>query len=348
MKRFLLKSLLYSIPIITPIVLFTIFINPHLHGDIGPRGYITFADDYGKYNLPTNNKVVNCEYNYNNFSDSCILTIGDSFSQTNIASISYNYFLANYTNYKVVNLSQQCYTVSPFTRFMYFSKTRRLPKIVILETVERRMVERLCKLTLSQSAETMLTRHYVDTTISTNNNSKNKTIFEKTQEYIKRNLHLSGYENPIKSSVLNKVCFTCADKESSLYFYEDDVNQLPMSDSLLNLAIIKLDSLYDYADSLGIELYVLIAADKYDVYQDYIVDNPYPQQNVLERFYAMYPHPRMINSKDTLSQMIANDVMDVYWCNNTHWSPIGSKAVAEQLAKTINRCENDTIFSITQ
>ena len=122
MKRFLLKSLLYSIPIITPIVLFTIFINPHLHGDIGPLGYITFADDYGKYNLPTNNKVVNCEYNYNNFSDSCILIIGDSFSQTNIASISYNYFLANYTNYKVVNLSQQCYTVSPFTRFMYFSK----------------------------------------------------------------------------------------------------------------------------------------------------------------------------------------------------------------------------------
>ena len=345
MKRFLIKIILYSIPIIVPIIFFCIGIHPHLHGDIGSLGYVTFADNYGKYELPTTPKVLDCGYGYTNFIDCCVLTIGDSFSQTKKEEVSYNYFLANYTNYQIVNLSHQCYMVSPFTRFMYMSKTRNLPKIVILETVERHMVERLCEFTLYHSAESMIVKHLVDTTIAISNKVKNKTVLEKSQEWIKRKI---GYENPIKVSILNKPCFTCANKENKLYFYQDDINNLPIPDSLLNLAVVKLDSLFNYADSIGIDLYLLIAADKYDVYQDYIVDNPYPQQDMLERFFAMYPHPRIINSKDTLSQMIANDVMDVYWCNNTHWSPRGSKAVAEQLAKKINRCENDTIFSINQ
>lgn len=42
-----------------------------------------------------------------------------------------------------------------------------------------------------------------------------------------------------------------------------------------------------------------------------------------------------INSKDTLSKMVEQGVLDVYWCNNTHWSPVGAGAVAEQV---LNLC----------
>jgi hypothetical protein len=67
---------------------------------------------------------------------------------------------------------------------------------------------------------------------------------------------------------------------------------------------------------------------------------------MLEKLSALYPHPNIINSKDTLSKMVEQGVLDVYWCDDTHWSPIGSKAVAEQLAKIINCCKNDTIFQL--
>ena len=58
---------------------------------------------------------------------------------------------------------------------------------------------------------------------------------------------------------------------------------------------------------------------------------------MLEKLSALYPHPNIINSKDTLSKMLEQGVLDVYWCNDTHWSPIGAEAVAHQVLDTINR-----------
>lgn len=337
MKRFTLKSLLYSVPIIIPIIIFVFFINPYLLGDIGPLGYVTFPKNYGKYTLKEKNKMINCGYNYSALNDSCILTIGDSFSE----GISYNYFLNLKTDYNVVNLAKQVHTVSPFTRFLYLSKTQNLPRIVIVETVERHLVERLCELSVSSSTELMIAKNGIDTLIISNKKSKQKTILEKTQEWAKRKI---GYKNPIEFSMLNKECFTCKGKEKSLYFYYEDINKIPQKEGSLNKAIMNLDSLFTYAESIGVELYVLVAADKYDIYQDYIIDNPYPKQDLLERLSIVYPHSKIINSKDTLSKMVAKGVLDVYWCNNTHWSPMGAEAVADMIVEKINRCEKDTIF----
>ena len=246
------------------------------------------------------------------------------------------------------NMTQRWYD-NPFLRFLYLSKTKKLPKIVIIESVERYFIERIYDLNYSMTDLEMLSKNLIDTTGDSNSlQIKQRTILEETQEWMKREIGMIGYKNPIKSVTLNKECFTCTHKENKLYFYQDDINQLPTSDSLLYLASIKLDRLFAYADSVGIDLYVLIAADKYDIYQDYIVDNPYPQQNVLERLNAIFPHPKIINSKDTLSNMVEQGVLDVYWCNDTHWSPIGAEAVAKQLAERINQYRNDTIFLMTQ
>ena len=334
MKRFLLKSLLYSIPIITPIVLFTIFINPHLHGDIGPLGYITFADEYA-VTKTVNNKVHNCGYNYAMFNAGDILTIGDSFSQTNEREISYNYFLAEYWNNNVFNLYQDRWA-NPFNRFIYLSKTNNLPNIVIVESVERYLIERLNDVNLCLTPQEMIQQKLIDTTIN-NESIKRKSILEKTQEWIKRNLRLKGYENPIHHVKLSKSLFSCDDKEYDLYFYCDDIKNLNLRESLLDSAIVKLDSLFNYAASINIDLYILVAADKYDVYQDFIIDNEYQNQYLLDNIKKRYNHTHLIISKDTLYHMVENGVKDVYWSNNTHWSPIGSEAVARQVLQHIEQ-----------
>ena len=88
MKRFVLKSLLYSLPILIPIIIFVFFISPYLSGDIGPLGYIRFSKGYGELELLEDSKVIHSGYKLPSFSDSCLLTIGDSFSQ----GVSYNHF----------------------------------------------------------------------------------------------------------------------------------------------------------------------------------------------------------------------------------------------------------------
>lgn len=333
MKRFILKVLLYSAPIIIPILAFLCFINPYLHGDMGVLGYITFPIDYGKYNDYVENKVINCGYD-NVFDDSCIFVIGDSFSQTKGNVISYTHYLAEDLENVVVNLYQEWYK-NPLDRFLYMSKTQNLPRIVIVEMVERMFVSHVMNMDLSLSAEKMLEIQKVDTTAEYKSTSK--TLLEKVQEWSKREMSIMGFESPIKECILSKPCFTCQDKEQHLYFYMDDIQNTNVNDSLIDIVIRKMDDLFCYSKALGVELYILIAADKYDVYQDYILDNVYPAQNILDDFSARYNNSYLINSKDTLSQMVANDIKDVYWCNDTHWSPIGSKAVARQIINIIDK-----------
>lgn len=345
MKQFIQKILLYSIPIIVPVVIFSVFVNPNLHGDIGPLGYVTFADAYAKVELLNDNKVVNSSYALKKIDENSVLTIGDSFSQTNInkGEVSYNYYLANYTDLKVYNLNQQ-WNINPFARFLYMSKTMTLPRIVIIESVERYFIENLLSIEISLSVEDMLIYNMVDTIVDYK--SQPKSILEKTQEWVKRELCINGYDNPVKFALLNHSYFSCENRESELYFYVDDIRHVELTDSMAKIVIEKLDNLYRYTESLGVQLYILIAADKYNVYQDFIVNNPYPHKNILDKLFSMYDNQCVINSKDTLSNMVANYVQDVYWCNNTHWSPVGSEAVAIQVAKVINQTQGKEIFKV--
>lgn len=328
MKRFILKSLLYGLPIFIPLAIFVCFINPKLSGDIGPLGYITFPNGYSD-TIFSENKVQNCGYDFSNYSADGILTIGDSFSKASLEDISYNYYLAEFWDNNVYNLPINWWT-TPFNRFIYLSKTQDIPKIIIIESVERHLIERLNEITLNLTPEEMIRKGIIDTT-NNESHSEKKSILEKTQEWMKRNMNIKGYDNPIYHAKLSQPLFSCQGKENDLYFYCDDISNANPHDTLINSAIKKLDSLFNYASTIDVELYILIAADKYDVYQDYIINNEHPKQKMLDIIAERYNHPNLINSKDTLSNMVENGIRDVYWSNNTHWSPIGSKAVALQV-----------------
>ena len=332
MKRFVVKTLLYSFPIWMPVLIYICCVSPHLSGDIGTLGYVTFSDSYTLNVDLSKSKLIHCGYGRSFPKDSSILTIGDSFSRGK----SYNYYLAEKTNDSVYYLSKQ-WQVNPFQRFMYLAQTEELPRIVIVECVERVLVQRLSQLNVSQSASSMLQKHIIDTTTVVRNTTpqKDKTALEYTQEWIKRKMNLKGYENPIKSARLSKPCFSCLGREDELYFYVDDLKNMQLTNSAANIVSTKLDSLFAFAKSKNIELYILIAADKYNVYQDFIIDNQYLPKTLLDEIEGQYQHPNLIISKDTLSAMVQNNILDVFWANDTHWSPVGAEAVAELILQHI-------------
>lgn len=342
MKRFLIKTFLYGLPVILLMVYYAVFVKPYLSGDLGLLGQIVFVDDP----VPSPNfhkSPVSCEYGKVP-EDSCVLIIGDSFSNKE-GIIRYSDFLAEWADLPVYNLQFDWRRGNLFNQFVYLSKVQPLPKIVIIESVERELVSRLVNLQVGLSPKMMIERGFIDTASvavakknsTVTNNSHLATLFSGTQEFAKKRM---GIANPVKKAALSVPMFSCTGKENKLYFYEDDLRV--SSKESVSMAKKKLENLFEYADSLGIHLYVLAAADKYDIYQPYIVGNTYAKAFVLDTLAATCTSPRFVNSKDTLSRMASKGVRDIYSCGDTHWSAIGAEAVAEMVAERIMAQEKDT------
>ena len=97
------------------------------------------------------------------------------------------------------------------------------------------------------------------------------------------------------------------------------------------------DLMLNLANEKGIGFLLMIPVDKYDLYQDYIVDNP-------------YPHPKTINEdvreilgdtanlmlcKYYLKPMLEKGEKDVFLFDDSHWSYKSAKVVGEELGRRV-------------
>ena len=336
MRKFICKTLLYALPIILPIAVYAICISPHIHGDLGKLGQYTFSDDYVVKPSQKTGKVNNV--NYNDTIRDGILVIGDSFSQPN--GNSYTNFLAALSTNEIFNLHSEWLHGSPFNRFLFVANQQLVPKIVIVESVERALFYRLQGNHITLSPQKMISESIIDT-VQRAEKKKETSVLSETSMWLKRRINYHGFENPVRYATLHTPMFSCEGDESSLYYYEHDLKYAYSRDTLALMAA-KMDSLFAFAKAHDIHLYVLIAEDKYDLYQTYIADTAHWEKTLLEDFCPLVQTPYLINSKDTLAQMAAAGVKDIYYCNDTHWSPIGAEAVAMQVAKRIMELEGDT------
>lgn len=336
MRSFVVKIILYSLPVLLPFLWYVVGVYPNITGDLGILGHIRFPYGYSKIDTTLHAAVTNVTYDYTSYNDSSVLIIGDSFSFNTATVTSYTTFLAQMTDRQILNLSRN-WDTNTFYRFLYLSQTVQLPPVVIIEVVERAFLRRLTGFDIRLSAQQILQRKQVTLTPpAASTPSRDKSMLSKAQEWSKRKLKLDGYDNPVYHLPLSRDLFSCRGKRDDLYFYRDDIKYINSDSLVLQQAIDNLDALFDYASRLGIDLYVLVAADKYDVYQDFITDNPYPPQDLCERLAEQYPHPHLILSKDTLYRMASEGVQDIFWGNNTHWSPIGAEAVAAQVMRRVS------------
>lgn len=345
MKKFIWKTLLYSFPIILPIVFYAMCISPHIHGDLGKLGQYTFSDDY----IVETSKKIGYVHNihYKDTALDGILVIGDSFSQP--SGHSYTSYLASWSTKNIYNLHADWY-ISPFNRCLFLANQKLIPKIVILESVERHLPERLLSAKFAFSPQEMICKSIIDTTHYETKHrvkkSSETSLLLETSMWVKRRIDYFGYANPVRKTTLHTSMFTCEGEETSLYFYQDDLHYSHSKDTL-SLMAAKMDSLFAFANANDIHIYVLIAEDKYDLYQTYIADTAHWEKTLLEDFCPLVQTPYLINSKDTLSKMAAAGVKDIYYCNDTHWSPIGAEAVAMQVAQRIMELEGDsTLFHL--
>ena len=119
-----------------------------------------------------------------------------------------------------------------------------------------------------------------------------------------------------------------------LYFYNDDVKMgLDVTADQQMALVYSYDRLISLAREKGVNLVIVVACDKYDMYQDFIIDNPYPVKTLNEDIERWMAHDldRFVMAKRALHPLVAQGVKDVYLFNDTHWSPASSRIIAREV-----------------
>ena len=91
------------------------------------------------------------------------------------------------------------------------------------------------------------------------------------------------------------------------------------------------------AHERGIAFFLMIPVDKYDIYQDFIVDNPYdhPKRVNEEVREILGDIPEVLLSKYSLQPLIDKGEKDVFLFDNSHWSYKASEVVGKELSRRI-------------
>lgn len=340
MKRFLVGSALFLLPILALIAYYQFFMHAkfqHL-SDIGDNGlaltgFVSADENYTTSlikQFPEENEWRVLDYDKDSINKkTTILTIGDSFSQKRKGS--YSNFLTYYTDhYNIVNYYRP---INPFVIYWNLvNNSSDIPPIIIVETVERFLVGRLLDMDLSNTSLSIIKNEDKKITKELDRRAK------RMSDYYRNLITLEKYR-PVKHEKLCKDMFSCKNLESDLYIYHEDIT---ITNSLeeIDIAAKKLDSLFIYAHEQGIQLFVLVAADRYDVYQSLIIDNPYPPKTVLDEMSSRVKSPNFIDTKQLFMPHVKQGVKDIYWCMDTHWSPVGAKIVAKEIARRLDSVEN--------
>lgn len=327
MKKFLLKLSYTVLPLWLAIVgcvfYISLWVSPRMSGDIGHLACIPFGHEYDnlmKEQMMKDTLVVTMDSTEALRSvHTDVLTIGDSFSQQQNGG---------YQNY----LCSKGLAVANCDRYLYDSPLQYaynlLDKGIVDSTNARVMVveniERDLEVNIRKFSPDM-----VELPTSKPAKTAVKWSASRARDFIMYKLHLN---TPVHKATLNADFFT-SDEGNALYFYSDDIS---LGTSLSKDVEGKLADIFatlrEKASQRGIRLILLIAVDKYDLYQSHITDNPFPQKTVCEDVERVLGENRdLVIVKNCLKALVDKGEKDVFLFNDSHWSYKASEAVADEL-----------------
>ena len=350
MKKFLIKLSYTVLPLwiilVGTVLYISLYVSPRMSGDIGRVACIPFGFEYDRMldkgalhdiyfktiNLPAELQHVR----------TTVLTIGDSFSQQR--RIGYQNYLGK-MGLDVVNMHIEPYQ-SPLQEAYNVLDRHQIDsttvKVLILECVERDFelnvkafknvvpdyVAPLPAPELEPEPEPTTTEELSEPTTT-----NTKWSVERARNLI---LFQTGYKSPVFTATLARDLFN-SDEPRTLYFYHEDINQgLSLSPAVEPQVRLVWQSLRQKAEECGVKLILMIATDKYDIYQREIVDNRFGAKTVNEDIERIIgPNPQLLMSKHYLLPLIERGEKDVFMFNDSHWSYKAADVIARELIKRI-------------
>lgn len=335
MKKFLLKISYTLLPlwlIMVGLVSYvSLYICPNISGDIGNLALIPFGKEYDTFLeqsmlKDTLFKTIDKTDDLKNIHVD-VLTIGDSFSQQ--SNGGYQNYLAS-KGLSVANCYRHLYS-SPL-QFAYnimqgsFIDSSQV-KVLVVESVERDFQGVVKEF---DTEKTIIPKSHTN---HRGNVNKNEWSLARTRDFF---FYKMGMDNPIYSAKLDKKYFS-SNYPQDLYFYYSDVeNEMSIRKSNEEIVRKVFMTLSNKAEEKGIQLIMMIAVDKYDLYQNHIVNNPWPIKTVNEDIEKILGKRQdVLLAKKVLLPLVEKGEKDVFKFNDTHWSYKASASVANELYKRI-------------
>ena len=96
------------------------------------------------------------------------------------------------------------------------------------------------------------------------------------------------------------------------------------------------------AEERGVALLLMFPVDKYDMYQDHIVANPYPRKTYIEDAREIFGDtPHVLLCKYLLTPLIERGEKDVFLFDDSHWSIKASEIVGKELSQRVKTLMHD-------
>ena len=329
MKRFLKKLSVFSIPLLV-LLAWYVYVIANISGDLGTLGMIPF----GQYEVGEKPDFI--DY-YDAFSieeaqDAEIVVLGDSFTKKNVNS--YMNYLGYALGVKICHLYIDDNKINPCAAANILIDNDLLPncKVLVLESVERHAIWRLrdCfnggNLVFVEKSDDSPNKFNLSKYLSLNNISS----------LIKLSLNI---DNPVGKMQLDGDYFTNKYSDK-LYFYTSntdgggDLWYSKYDEASFAKAKSNLLKLREKAIEKGVNFYFVMPSDKFDMYYDKIVDNPYPANPTFD-YFSDIDNSWYVAGKQILTPPLEDGVKDIYLVNDTHWSRIGAEIIGRNLARLI-------------
>lgn len=339
MKKFLFALALFLVPFL--FLLATTLFYSKDKGDLLRVGFLKEDNPYREIFQAEFNRQIQYDtlsrLNTKRKSAYTVLVFGDSFSAQ--GCFSYQNYLAQSDSISVLYCDINKYGNSIET--LYGALNDRLfdsidVKYVVLESVERDFAKRGYELN-KQTKLSDLPKPVVHSGKTNYNTSFPPPELVKFPLF---SLLYTMSDNAFFSDVyqvkMDKPLFT-GTRESTLLFSNLDLKNIEKNNS--EAAIVNLNSelnlVSDQLQELGVKLIVLPSPDKYDQFYTYLTDKAdYPKPLFFDLMRKVKKNYAYIDSKEILSQAIQAK-KDVYFFDDSHWSPWGSQLIAKALSDII-------------
>jgi hypothetical protein len=271
-----------------------------------------------------------------------VVTIGDSFSAGRGEGRNryYQDYIASLNNLSVLNLEGLDRDRGPFETAIVMLNSGFLdiirPKFLIIESVERASIERFSKeidFTETNSIDT-IRAFYSKPLNKSSFLDKDFFINNANFKYLYYKIAYLFSDTPTEEVIrkkLSKNMFSVKNS-STLLFINGDIKGIrkATSESVTKLND-RINRFSEMLQARGIKLYFMPAVDKYNLYSEYIVNNPYPKSIFFEELRKLPKQYEFIDTKKILHDAVMRGEKDIYYADDTHWSWRASELIFTQV-----------------
>ena len=278
-----------------------------------------------------------------------VMTIGDSFSNGGGEGRNsyYQDYLASINKFTVLNVypypcKDHIMGVAPITTLTILYNSGYLdlikPKYILIQSTERNCILRFTPpFSFTQSADRDDIKKYYakNSGIDPNYLPKVGFINQGNFNFLFRNFMYLFSDNALRRLVykkrLTQPLFSVKNSQT-LLFHGDDLKNLSLATpEAIGKLNDNLNRLSDILAGKGIRLVFMPVVDKYNLYSDFIIGNPYPRSVFFEELRPLPHRYQLIDTKSILLVHLKKGEKDIFRADDTHWSWKASKRIFETI-----------------